>query len=460
MGTRPKILCLAAPASGTGKTLATLGVAAALRRRGMLVQSFKVGPDYIDPGHLTAATGRPCRNLDSFFLPPEEIRALVDRVCLESPPPDILLIEGAMGLYDGAKPDAETGSTAEIAKMLGAGVLFVVSPGGMARSIAALVKGFIDFDPALRFVGVLLNRVGSDRHRALLTTALGGIGVPVLGALPKDAGLALESRHLGLVLAEEAESAPARFELAADLLEARGDLDALLAVLPVYTPAVQTLPRELGAASPVRLGVARDAAFAFYYAENLRLLEAFGAELIHFSPTADRALPPDLDALYLGGGYPELHAQTLSENQGMREAIQTLHAAGKPIYAECGGFMYGMESLDIDGRTWPMLGLFPLRSTLHRKRQGLGYRTATFKQRTILGPAGTRLKGHEFRYSGFLDAPTDSVYAVHDAQDAPVDLPGVQVGSALGSYFHAYFGSNPCVAAAFVEAAARVKSTL
>ncbi|GAB6082911.1 cobyrinate a,c-diamide synthase [Desulfuromonas carbonis] len=449
-------LLIAAPASGCGKTTVTLGLLAAMRRRGLVVAPFKVGPDFIDPGHHAAACGGSSRNLDGWMCGEAWVRESFAR---SSAGADLAVIEGVMGLFDGAAGGSDTGSSAEIARWLGARVLLVIDARAQARSAAALVQGFVNFEPRLEFAGVLCNRVGSDNHRALLTEALAAVpGLPpLLGCLPRAAELALPERHLGLVTAGDCGRDEEFFARLADAIERHVDLDRLLGgrgrldgrgqVLTWDTrvPCQDLTPRIRP--PKVRIGVARDAAFCFYYPENLELLAAAGAELVEFSPLSDGRLPEGLDGLYLGGGYPELHADQLAGNRSLLDGLKQAAAAGLPIYAECGGLMLLAES--IDGRA--MTGIFPGAARLLPRRKALGYRAVTLRKDTLLGPAGTVVRGHEFHYSEFEPgAVVDRVYRVSRRDGAALADEGFRRGNLLASYIHLHFGSNPQVAEHFV----------
>ena len=440
-------LLIAAPASGCGKTTVTLGLLAALRRRGLEVAPFKVGPDYIDPGHHAAVCGRTSRNLDGWMCGEAGVRTSFAAGCQGA---DAAVIEGVMGLFDGAAGESDEGSSAEIARWLDAAIVLVVDARSQARSIAAVVKGFDEFDPRLRFAGVVLNRVGSERHEELLRAALASVpGLPpLLGCLTREARVALPERHLGLVTAGEREPDYAPL---ADLIEAQLDLNRLLA----SAQALALDSRGKGQAPPleartpvVRIGVARDRAFCFCYPENLELLARAGAELVFFSPLTDAELPEGLDGLYLPGGYPELHADELAANRPLLEALRRQATAGLPIYAECGGLM--LLSAAIDGRA--MAGIFPARAQMLERRQALGYREVTLQHDGPLGLAGTVARGHEFHYST-LAMPPQVCRDYRLSRRGGVDLgaEGYRVGNVLGSYVHLHFASNPQLAGNFVN---------
>jgi cobyrinic acid a,c-diamide synthase len=352
-----------------------------------------------------------------------------------------------MGLFDGRAATAEDGSTAEMVKWLGAPVLLVADASSMARSVAALVAGFETFDPAVDLAGVLLNRVGSAKHRDLLAGSLTAYcRARALGFLPRDAKLTLPSRHLGLVLAKESLTAERLDELVA-WIEENADLDAILQLAGERSTALPSSPK--GPIEPagrhVRIGVARDAAFCFYYRDNLDLLADSGADLVPFSPIADSELPAGLQGVYLGGGYPELHAERLAANLPMLTAIRRFVEDGGPVYAECGGFMYLMDGIvDTEGREYPMAGIFPTRARMQAKLAALGYREVAPAADALWLNADQTARGHEFRYSAIDPMPP----TVTRAYRAPAD--GYHAHSALGSYIHLHFGSCPAFAQAFV----------
>jgi cobyrinic acid a,c-diamide synthase len=459
----PAPLIIAAPASGSGKTTVTLALLAALRRRGLAVAPFKVGPDFIDPGHHAVVCGRPSRNLDGWMCGESGVREAFARGCAGA---GMAVVEGVMGLFDGAAGDSDAGSTAEIARWLGGRLLLVVDTRSQARSAAALVQGFSRFDPRLDFAGVIFNRVGSARHAELLRAALASVpGLPpLLGCLPREEALALPERHLGLVTAGDAVPNEAFYDRLADWLERHVDVDLLLSLPPLVKggrggfepdeiPLNPPLPKG-EAKTRVRIAVARDEAFCFCYPENLELLAEAGAEIVPFSPLRDPALPAGIAGLYLPGGYPELHAGRLAQNESLLREIREAADSGLPIYAECGGFMLLAESID----ERPMAGVFPARALMLTKRKALGYRQVTFTRDTILGPAGTVARGHEFHYSETVMPPGIArVYHLTRADGTGLDDEGFVSGNVLASYVHLHFGSNPGLAAAFVEKCRKYK---
>jgi cobyrinic acid a,c-diamide synthase len=438
-------LVIAGTQSGVGKTTVTLGLLYALVRRGLTVQPFKVGPDFIDPGHHTRAAGRVCRNLDGWMLNREANLTLFRRQAGDA---DVAVVEGVMGLFDGYDGASEAGSTAQMAKWLGLPVLLVVDARAMARSAAALVHGFASFDPALSLAGVVFNRVGSPAHLEYLQQALTSVpGVRCFGGLPRDQELAIPERHLGLTTAEDHPLDEAYLGRLADRLETHLDLDGLLEALPQLTLPAEAAPATTPAS--VRLGVARDQAFCFYYPENLELLASFGAELVPFSPLADRELPAGLDGVYLGGGYPELYAEQLSANAALKQALKQGAAAGLPLYAECGGLMYlAREILDLEGRPHPMAGVLPFTVRMLSRLKALGYREVTLTAPGLLGPAGTTARGHEFHYSEIVGEPVgvSRLYRLTPRRGGAAVSEGYSEKNVLASYVHLHFGSNPEVA--------------
>jgi cobyrinic acid a,c-diamide synthase len=438
-------------ASGVGKTTLTLGLIGALRRRGLAVQPFKVGPDYIDPSHHTQAAGRTSRNLDSWLLPEPALRELFARAARVA---DAAIVEGVMGLFDGRSGEGETGSTAQVAKLLGLPVVLVVDAGKAARSVAATVLGFQSLDPDLRMVGVVLNNVSGERHAELGREAVEELArVSVLGWLPRDAELRQEERNLGLVPAAERRVPERLLGRAAAQVERHLDLDRLCRLAQIEPPAAGSSALFPAEALPVRarIAVARDEAFSFYYQDNLDLLTAYGAELAPFSPLRDPALPGDVGGVYLGGGFPELFATELAANAPMLASMRAAAVRGLPIYAECGGLMYLQERLvDPDDRPHVMAGLLPGASALTKQRLTLGYREVRARQASALLPAGRLVRGHEFHWS-VADPPPPGL-AAYDIVGEPGRVEGFAVGSVLASYVHLHFGSEPALARRFVEA--------
>jgi cobyrinic acid a,c-diamide synthase len=449
----PRVLVVAGVASGVGKTTVTLGLLEAFRRRGLTVQAFKVGPDFIDPGFHALVTGRPSYNLDGWMCGRERV---LDTVASHAADADLVLVEGVMGCFDGADGTSEDGSTAQVAKWLGGPVVLVIDAGSQSRSAGAVVLGFERFDPDLRIAAVIANRVGGEVHARWVHDAVASScrAVPV-GAIPRDETLALPERHLGLVTAAEGPLTPDLRRRLAELIERSVDLDRLLQIAaPVRDaapapPAPHVPPR-------VRIGVARDPAFQFYYAENLDRLRMAGAELVFWSPLADGE-PPPVDGLYFGGGYPELHAARLAANADLRKAIRGFAEAGRPIYAECGGLMYLAEALeDFDGATYPMVGVLPTTVRMRPRRLTLAYTEVVVTADAPIGRAGTTARGHEFHYSS-LDPVPDAVprvYRIGRRRGGDEGAEGYLVGRALMSYVHLHFASNLEIARWFVRSCA------
>lgn len=444
----PRLL-IGGTASGVGKTTFSVGLCRALMRRGLSVRMFKCGPDYLDPTYHRAASGRAVHNLDSWLMPAAAIRATFAQHA-----GDVSLIEGVMGLFDGASPTESTGSSAEIARLLGAPVALVCDASGVARSVAAVAHGFATFEPDVWLGALLCNRVGSPSHLELLRQACAR--TPVLGGLPKDGAPRFTERHLGLLSARELELEPA-IEAWANQIERHCDVDGLLA-LARSAPAL-ALPTSPTPPAPrrCRIAVAEDDAFHFYYEANLRLLEHAGAELVRFSPLQD-ATPGDVDAVYIGGGYPELHAARLSANTAMMRSLQGLAEEGAPIYAECGGLMYLASAIVTrDGVRHAMLGLIEGTATLHDRLQALGYVEVETRRDTLLGPAGTRFRGHQFRYSSFDTQAEPAAYSLRPARTGVVEPHGFTSANVLASYVHAHWASNPAIPEAFVAAASAAR---
>ncbi len=405
-------LLISAAHKSSGKTTLTLGLAAALRARGRVVQPFKKGPDYIDPLWLTRASGRDCHNLDFYVMGRDEIlRTFAARAAGA----DISLIEGNKGLYDGLDLDGSN-SNAALAHLLAAPVVLVIDARGMTRGIAPLILGYQAFDPDLRIAGVILNQLGGSRHEAKLRAVIEHYtDVPVLGAVHHDDGLAIVERHLGLVPSNEASAADAKIAAIAERVAVQVDLDRLLAVAASAPalPEVIALPATTSAPAraDVRIGIARDAAFAFYYPGDLEALRAAGAELVFFDAVHDPRLP-DVDALFLGGGFPEAHMQALEANAGLRRDIHAAIEAGMPAYAECGGLMYLARSLTWNDRRCAMVGVLPGDVVMHDRPQGRGYVTLRENGR---GPwpsdTGNEIRCHEFHYSSLENLPAGTIYA-------------------------------------------------
>ncbi|MEV8465342.1 cobyrinate a,c-diamide synthase [Fluviibacterium sp. DFM31] len=414
-------LILAAPSSGAGKTTVTLGLLRALSRQGRPVRSAKSGPDYIDPRFHEAATGQPCVNLDAWAMTPARLRALAAG-------PGLLLIEGAMGLFDGAPPDGR-GACADLARHLGLPVVLIVDAGRMAQSVAPLVAGFAGHDPRVQVAGVLLNRVGSPRHEVQLRRALTPLGLPVLGALPRVPGLETPSRHLGLVQAAEHGDLECFLDHAADTVASHCDLEALAAL---SAPLPSAFPAHRLAPPAQTIAVAQDVAFAFAYPHLLADWRAQGAEIRPFSPLADDRVP-EAGFLYLPGGYPELHAGRLAANSRFLSSLRTAAQAGTPVYGECGGYMVlGDGLIDADGQRHQMAGLLRLETSFAHRKLHLGYRHV----QATHGPMSGAWAAHEFHYATTVRAEGTPLFTASDAEGTPLPDMGLVQGTVCGSFAH------------------------
>lgn len=452
-----KRLVIAGTGSGAGKTTVTIGLMAALQRRGLVVQGFKCGPDYIDPTYHTAVTGRVSRNLDSWMLSPDAVREIYAR---GSAGADLAIIEGVMGMYDGKEATSDKGSTAEISILTRSPVLLVVNCHSMARSVAAVVKGFQLLNPQVRIAAVLANKVGSEGHFQLVKAAVEQeCGIPVIGYLKREALIEIPERHLGLVPSVERGELQPLFDRLADLVAQTVDLDRLLEISRVepLEAAPVLFPRFPSADRDVKIAVAKDAAFHFYYPENLELLEAYGARCIPFSPLAGEPVPPEADGLYIGGGFPEEFAAELAQQQNVLDSIRQAVRAGLPTLAECGGFMYLTESITTtDGRTYPMAGIIPGRVTMQKRLAALGYREVSGHSHNFLLGADEQAKGHEFHYSTFTP-DGDLPYAYETKGLRGIKQEGFAQGNLVAGYTHLHFGSRPELAKRWIERCREVK---
>ncbi|WP_369143541.1 cobyrinate a,c-diamide synthase [Streptomyces sp. R44] len=446
-------LVIAAPSSGAGKTTVATGLMAAFAGRGLAVSPHKVGPDYIDPGYHALATGRPGRNLDAYMCGTGLIAPLFahgSRGC------DLAVVEGVMGLYDGAAGQGELASTAQVAKLLKAPVVLVVDASSQSRSVAALVHGFASWDPEVRIGGVILNKVATDRHEHLLREALGESGVPVLGVLRRAPAVATPSRHLGLVpVAERQAQAVEAVAAQAEQVRAGCDLEALLALARSAPPlSAEPWVAEVGerlhaggsgvpTPRPV-VAVAGGAAFTFSYAEHTELLRAAGAEVVIFDPLRDEALPEGTRGLVIGGGFPEMYGEQLSANEPLRKAVAELAASGAPVAAECAGLLYLARSLD----GHPMCGVLDADARMSA-RLTLGYRDAVAVSDSVLAPAGARLRGHEFHRT--VIEPGAGPLAAWGLRQPERRVEGFVQGGVHASYVHTHWAGSPEVAARFVE---------
>ena len=427
-------LIIGAPRSGSGKTTLTLALACALRRRGVRVRVAKSGPDYIDPAFHAAATGAACPNLDAWAMPPAQLNAILAGVAYGA---ELVLIETAMGLFDGVEaPPGRSGAGAELAARYGLPVLLVLDVSGQSQTAAAVARGFMTHDPAVRIGGVVLNRVGSERHRDGAARAMARLPLPVLGSVMRDAAIALPERHLGLVQAEEHGELPALLARLADLGERALDLDGILA-LAMPLPAMGAA--WAGMAPPgQRIALAQDAAFSFIYPHLTAAWRADGAEIVPFSPLADEAPEADCDACWLPGGYPELHAGTLAAATHFQDGMRRF-AATRPVHGECGGFMVlGNALIDAQGVAHSMLGLLGQRTSFAKRRLHLGYREARLLADCPIGRAGETVRGHEFHYAVTEDeGPDERLATLSDAAGRVLGQAGGRRGHVSGSFFHA-----------------------
>jgi cobyrinic acid a,c-diamide synthase len=446
-------LVIAAPASGCGKTTVACGLMAALRARGLAVSGHKVGPDYIDPGYHALATGRAPRNLDPFLCGEELIAPLFRHGAAGA---QVAVVEGVMGLFDGAsrEDDPDFGSTAHVARLLGAPVVLVVDAARAGRSVAALAAGFAGFDPRTPVAGVILNQVASDRHERLLRDALAGAGLPVYGVIRRTEGIITPSRHLGLIpAAERAAPAGQAIDRMGALIAASCDLDALLALAARATalpgPAWSPPPATARITPAPTIAIAGGAAFTFGYTEQAELLEAAGARVARFDPLRDEDLPEGTAGLVLGGGFPEMHASGLSANGRLRDRVAALAARGAPVAAECAGLLYLARTLD----DRPMCGVLDVRATMTPKLT-LGYRQAVAVTDSVLARAGEVVRGHEFHRTAAVPAAGDQPAW----QFGPGAVEGHVAGSVVASYLHTHWAGHPAAAARFTAACAKVPS--
>ncbi|MFV0438859.1 MAG: cobyrinate a,c-diamide synthase [Desulfopila sp.] len=424
---------IGATRSGSGKTLLTIGILAALARRGVVVQPFKCGPDFIDPTLHQLAAGRPSINLDIQMMGAAACTTSYHHYGRDG---EALVVEGVMGLFDGG-----AASSAALAKLLDIPVLLVIDVRSAAESVAAVIHGFERFDPAVKISGVICNRIGSPRHRQLIEDAVTAhCSTEIIGFFPRDIDFELPSRHLGLHMGDEMSDSDARLDKLAGAVESHLDLDLLLKNTGRPLARPRRAEKKKKPPGRCRLAVARDEAFCFYYRENLDLLKECGFELIEFSPVHDRAVPEDIAGIYLGGGYPELYAGMLTENTVMRSAIRRFAENGGFVYGECGGFMYmTRELVDQEGRAFPMTGIFPVSVRMKPRLARLGYRSPVLQHDCHLGRGGETFFGHEFHYSDIVsrDPELAALYQTADGKEE-----GCIKGNALGSYIHLHFARS------------------
>lgn len=459
----PRIV-VAGTNSGVGKSTVSLALMAGFQQRGLTTQGFKVGPDYIDGSYHTAITGRTSRNLDSWMLTHDMVQTVFAKAAKDA---DLSIIEGVMGFYDGKSPSSNEGSTAEMSLLLACPVILVIDASGMARSAAAMVKGYQSLDERVHIAGVIANRVGGEGHYRLIQEAVeDACGVPVVGYLTQHDEIKIPERHLGLVPAIERGEHTSMFKKLGDLATATIDLDAILSIATASPdlgeePSIlqPTAQRAVPNQPPVSIAVARDAAFNFYYEENLEFLNSYGAELVFFSPLAGDEIPSAAHGLYIGGGFPEEFAAQLSAHHQTRASLFRHIQSGLPTYAECGGYMYLTEELtDVGGKTHAMVGVIPARVSIQKRLSGFGYREVTGTDGNWLVPSGEKARGHEFHYSSIaFHTQTKPAYRTTGNKPVPFLEEGYFLDNVIAGYTHLHFGSNPNVAKRFVERCARFR---
>lgn len=455
-----KSIIISAPVSGSGKTTVTIGLMECLKRRGLKVAPFKVGPDFIDPGYHRIVTGQPSLNLDGWICSAQTVQEIFAEHSADA---DIAVIEGVMGLFDGLSGRSDEGSTAQIARLTGSTVFLVIDAKGFARSIAALIKGFAEFDPDVRIGGVIFNNVSSENHARILREAVESAvpSIRVVGTIFRDSRLHIPSRHLGLLTAEENGLSDQYLDHLVEVMRSSIDLGMLWAIAGAGD--VFELPRQKeSVTSVVRIAVARDRAFCFVYESNLKFLRDAGAELVEFSPLSDSLIPEGISGVYLPGGYPEAYADELAANIAMKGAIMGVIECGMPVYAECGGFIYLTAGLAEQGECGSSLkefiGLFQVSTTMLKQRKALGYREIKLRNDSILGKKGATARGHEFHYSQIDEMP-ENIERLYQVNKGHSDLgtEGYRYKNCVASYIHLHFGSNPGMAEAFVESCRKFK---
>lgn len=445
-------LIIAGERSGVGKTTVTLTLLSYLSLLSNKVQSFKVGPDYIDPMFHRQVTKRPCRNLDPLLTSESYVKECFTRHCQGI---DYALVEGVMGLFDGASGQDDYASTAHLARLLQLPVLLVIDCSRLSRSVAAIAHGYRSFDPRIKLAGVVLNRVGSDRHLELLKEALEPLELPILGVLRRHNDITIPSRHLGLVPTAEIPELKALIDRLAELGRHCFNWQKLLPLLQSPHHPLTSSPHHLITPSPhhPRIAVAYDQAFSFYYQDNLDILQQLGAELIFWSPLRDASLPESIQGLYFGGGFPEVFAQELTKNTSVRAAVKQAILTGIPTYAECGGLMYlSQEIKDFQGLSWSMVGVLPT-ATVMGKRLNLGYRQATTLQNSPLLPTGTKVWGHEFHRSQLMVMPEEPLFELRGYRQTQGTKEGWVLHQLHASYLHLHWGGCLEMATRFVERA-------
>lgn len=432
-----KALLIAGAGSGTGKTTVSLGLMAALKRKGLNVQGFKTGPDYIDPSLHRIVTDRPSINLDTWMMPPDFLSRSFKSRAVNA---DISIIEGVMGIHDGRDPDSPEGSTAELASFLGVPVILVLNASSMARTAAAIINGLVEFDKRVDVKGIILNNIGSPSHLAILNKTISTYcTIPVLGGIPVVKDISLPSRHLGLFMGEDGVLEN-KIDMLADTILKNIDLDRLLSAAGIdieEKPLFDTPAKS----KKGRIAIARDNAFCFYYEDNFEILKQLGYKIVFFSPMKDSSLPSKINAIYFGGGYPELYADTLAKNSDMRNAVKDQSEKGAYIYGECGGLMYLGDSLTTkDGKTYPMCGCLPYKTIMKSRFQSLGYTEASPVDDFLFLKKGEALRGHCFHYSEMIMDDNSSVSSFYYGEPV-MKAKGYRLRNTVASYFHLHLAS-------------------
>lgn len=454
-------LMIAGTHSGVGKTTITTGIMAMLTQEGYNVQPYKVGPDYIDPTYHSVATGNKSRNLDSWMLGEDAVRELFYRSAQKA---DISVIEGVMGLYDGFGGLNEIGSSAHVAKILNTPVILIIDVKSMARSAAAIALGFCQMDPQLNIAGIILNRVGSQKHYQMVKEAIASCcEVPVIGYVPKNAKIELPERHLGLVPTNEGAHLNDRLAEIAQTLASGIDMAKLKQIakqaMPLEQPEQKIFPP--GKFPEIKIGLAQDEAFSFYYQDSIELWAAYGASFVPFSPLKDKKLPADIQGIYIGGGFPEIYIYQLAENKSLMADIRALAKAGMPIYAECGGLMYLTQAIvNFDGQESPLVGLVPAKCIMEKRLMGIGYVETEVLKDSVLASVGETFRGHEFHYSRLETKGSDYpwAYRLRKSMDSPEFTEGYARANILATYVHVHMANHPGLAQKFLDTCRKYKA--
>lgn len=452
-------LVLAGTHSGVGKTTITTGILAYLTFLGYKIQPYKIGPDYIDPTYHTYATGNSSRNLDTWLMPADTLKEFFIQSAQKA---DLAIIEGVMGLYDGHRDKSIKSSTAEIAKLLNAPVILIINCHSMAQSAAALVLGYQNFDPQVQIAGVILNKIGSEGHFALVKESIEEhTKIPVVGYISRDEELVLPERYMGLVPVTEKERLKNKFKELAIKVGSNLDIDKLLTIARGAPPWKETVTWNHTVRNKIRIAIARDEAFHFYYQDSLDYLEKLGVEWVNFSPLRDSSLPPDIYGLIIGGGYPEMFLEKLANNVSLKQDILSKATQGLPIYGECGGFMYLCESIiDREHKEYPMLGLIPAQGKMEKRLVSMGYREFEAIKPSILAQTGDKIRGHEFHYSSLIVKDTKSFPWAYQCTNrkGEVKRDGYAYKNILGTYLHCHFAGNLKAADEFIKSCSNYKN--